>query len=99
MTLLIRATDDMSWDSEPLREVRVRARALYGRAWGVIGVDEYGRRVRVPGVPPSRAELDELWAMIPPDQLWWVRRHVAAAVERARARGSTATPQTVERGT
>lgn len=66
-----------------LREVRERARGLWLRS-------------RTGGASPTRAELDELWAMIPEEFLRFARSLVAHLTSRARVAGSTATPQAWE---
>lgn len=74
-------------DCDLLRDVRDQARELYRRA---------ASGPLASNVPPSRAELDALWAIVPGPDLAWARRRVDDAINRARESGTTATPQVVE---
>jgi hypothetical protein len=75
-------------DSEGLREVRRRARELFTRSRGLYGSSH------TCFVPPTRAELDELWALVPPERECWARGLVDHLVENSRRWGLTATVQT-----
>lgn len=87
-------------DTPVFKEVRARARELYLRSCArsiAPGEGLPGQRIDL-GTPPSRGELDELWSMVPPAYLVWARGLVEGAVGRARASGTTATPQVIEIG-
>lgn len=83
MTLLLKAGAQL----DLLRDVRDQARALYKRA-------TYGPLAS--RVPPTREELDAVWAIVPAPDLEWARHHVLSAVVHARESGTTATPQVSE---
>jgi hypothetical protein len=89
MTLLL-PTNEAN-DAAALKEVRDRARDLYRQTRGR-NQPSHARVVRV----PTRAELDELWALVPSEMRVWARGIVDREVRHARAEGWTATLQTLD---
>jgi hypothetical protein len=87
MTALLPTVEAADYDG--LREIRRRAREPYQRSRGFSGP------THTRSVPPTRADLDELWALVSSDRECWARGLVDQLIQQSRRRGLNATVQTV----
>jgi hypothetical protein len=85
MTALLPTVEAADYDG--LREIR-RPREPYQRP--AVSGPTHTR-----SVPPTRADLDELWALVPSDRECWARGVVDQLIQHSRRRGLNATVQTV----